>query len=153
MTSKRSLPMALLKDVKGFGLPWEESYGFAQAVKVDDTIYVSGQLGLDDKGNMVGPAPLDDSGRIRDYSNMETQMRQTYVNAKKILSQFGATLENVVEEVLFVTDMETAFVAAGPVRKEAYASKTPAVASTIVVTPRLALPSQLIEIKFIAKVR
>ena len=133
--------MALLKkDVKGFGLPWEESYGFAQAVKVDDTIYVSGQLGLDDQGNMI-------------YSNMETQMRQTYANAKKILSQFGATLENVVEEVLYVTDMETAFAAAGPVRKEAYASKTPAVASTIVVTPRLSLPTQLIEIKFIAKVR
>ena len=145
--------MALLKDVKGFGLPWEESYGFAQAVKVGDTIYVSGQLGLDDQGNMVGPAPLDDSGRIRDYSNMGTQMRQTYANAKKILSQFGATLENVVEEVLYVTDMETAFAAAGPVRKEAYASKTPAVASTIVVTPRLSLPTQLIEIKFIAKVR
>ena len=145
--------MALLKDVKGFGLPWEESYGFAQAVKVGDTIYVSGQLGLDDKGNMVGPAPLDDSGRIRDYSNMETQMRQTYANAKKILSQFGATLENVVEEVLYVTDMETAFAAAGPVRKEAYASKTPAVASTMIVTPRLSLPTQLIEIKFIAKVR
>ena len=145
--------MALLKDVKGFGLPWEESYGFAQAVKVGDTIYVSGQLGLDDQGNMVGPAPLDDSGRIRDYSNMETQMRQTYANAKKILSQFGATLENVVEEVLYVTDMETAFAAAGPVRKEAYASKTPAVASTIIVTPRLSLPTQLIEIKFIAKVR
>ena len=131
--------MALLKDVKGFGLPWEESYGFAQAVKVGDTIYVSGQLGLDDQGNMI-------------YSNMETQMRQTYANAKKILSQFGATLENVVEEVLYVTDMETAFAAAGPVRKEAYASKTPAVASTIVVTPRLSLPTQLIEIKFIAKV-
>ena len=133
--------MALLKkDVKGFGLPWEESYGFAQAVKVDDTIYVSGQLGLDDQGNMI-------------YSNMETQMRQTYANAKKILSQFGATLENVVEEVLYVLDMETAFAAAGPVRKEAYASKRPAVASTIVVTPRLSLPTQLIEIKFIAKVR
>jgi enamine deaminase RidA (YjgF/YER057c/UK114 family) len=132
--------MALLKDVKGFGLPWEESYGFAQAVKVGDTIYVSGQLGLDDQGNMI-------------YSNMETQMRQTYANAKKILSQFGATLENVVEEVLYVLDMETAFAAAGPVRKEAYASKTPAVASTIIVTPRLSLPTQLIEIKFIAKVR
>ena len=131
--------MALLKDVKGFGLPWEESYGFAQAVKVGDTIYVSGQLGLDDQGKMI-------------YPTMETQMRQTYANAKKILSQFGATLENVVEEVLYVTDMETAFAAAGPVRKEAYASKTPAVASTIVVTPRLSLPTQLIEIKFIAKV-
>src|SRR5215472_4180684 len=84
--------MAFHKDVKGFGLPWEESYGFAQAVKVDD------------KGNMVSPPPLDDSGRIRDYSNMEAQMRQTYANAKKILSQFGATLENVVEEVLYVLD-------------------------------------------------
>src|SRR5512147_1288516 len=130
--------MALLKDVKGFGMPWEELYGYAQAVKVDDTIYVSGQLSHDDQGNIVGPAPLDDSGRIRDHSNMETQMRQTYANAKKILSEFGATLDNVVEEVLYVTDMETAFAAAGPVRKEAYASKTPAVASTIVVTPRLA---------------
>ena len=145
--------MALVKEVKGLGIPWEEQYGFAQAVKVDDTIYVSGQLSHDDQGNIVGPAPLDDSGRIRDSSNMETQMRQTYANAKKILSQFGATLENVVEEVLFVTDMETAFAAAGPVRKEAYASKKPAVTSTIVVTPRLALPTQLIEIKFIAKVR
>jgi enamine deaminase RidA (YjgF/YER057c/UK114 family) len=83
---------------------------------------------------------------------METQMRQTYANAKKILSQFGATLDNVVEEVLFVTDMDTAFAVAGSVRKEAYGSKKPAVASTILVTPRLSFPTQLIEIKFIAKV-
>jgi enamine deaminase RidA (YjgF/YER057c/UK114 family) len=83
---------------------------------------------------------------------METQMRQTYANAKKILSQFGATLDNVVEEVLYVTDMDTAFAAAGPVRKDVYGSQMPTVASTILVTPRLALPTQLIEIKFIAKV-
>src|SRR5258708_1011527 len=145
--------MALSKEVKAFGMPWEDQYGYAQAVKVDDTIYVSGQLSHDDQGNMVGSAPLDDSGAIRDHSNMETQMRQTYANAKKILSQFGATLDNVVEEVLYVTDMDTAFAAAGPVRKEAYGSKKPAVASTILVTPRLAFPTQLIEIKFIAKVR
>jgi len=145
--------MAVGKDVKGFGMPWEEQYGYAQAVKVDDTIYVSGQLSHDDQGNIVSPAPLDDRGKIRDHANMEAQMRQTYVNAKKILNQFGATLDNVVEEVLYVTDMETAFAAAGPVRKEAYGSRRPAVASTILVTPRLALPTQLIEIKFIAKVR
>ncbi len=69
------------------------------------------------------------------------------------LGEFGATLDDVVEEVLFVTDMDKAFAAAGPVRKEAYGSEKPAVASTIVVTPRLALPTQLIEIKFIARVR
>ena len=143
--------MAVRKDVKGFGMPWEEQYGYAQAVKVDDTIYVSGQLSHDDQGHMVGPAPLDDSGRIRDHSNMETQMRQTYANAKKILNQFGATLDDVIEEVLYVTDMDMAFAVAGPVRKEMYGSKKPAVASTMLVTPRLALPGQLIEIKFTAK--
>jgi enamine deaminase RidA (YjgF/YER057c/UK114 family) len=145
--------MTLSKDVKGSGMPWEEQYGYAQAVKVDDTIYVSGQLSHDDHGNMVGAAPLDDSGRISDYSNMETQMRQTYANAQKLLNQFGATLDNVVEEVIYVRDMDTASAVAGTVRKEAYGSRKPAVASTILVTPRLAFPAQLIEIKFIAKAR
>ena len=83
---------------------------------------------------------------------MEIQMRQTYVNAKKLLAQYGATLDNVVEEVVYVTDMDTAMATAGPVRKEAYGSEKPQVACTILVTPRLALPPQLIEIKFLAKV-
>lgn len=145
--------MALRKDVKGFGMPWEDLYGYCQAVKVDDTIYVSGQLSHDEQGNLVGAAPLDDNGKISDHSNMETQMRQTYANAKKILSEFGATLDNVVEEVVYVTDMDKAMDVAGTVRKEAYGSEKPEVASTIFVTPRLAFPAQLIEIKFIAKLR
>ncbi len=143
--------MALRKDVKGFGMPWEDQYGYVQAVKIDDTIYVSGQLSHDEQGNVVGAAPLDDSGNISDHSDMETQMRQTYANAKKILSEFGATLDNVVEEVVYVTDMDQAMRVAGAVRKEAYGSEKPQVASTILVTPRLAFPTQLIEIKFIAK--
>ena len=145
--------MAIRKEVRGLGMPWEDQYGYAQAVKVDDTIYVSGQLSHDDERNIVAGAPLDDTGKIHDHSNLEAQMRQTYKNAKKILGEFGATLEDVVEEVIYVTDMDKAFAAAGPVRKEAYGSKRPAVASTILVTPRLALPAQLIEIKFIAKTR
>jgi hypothetical protein len=48
---------------------------------------------------------------------------------------------------------DRAFAAAGSVRKEAYQSQKPEVASTILVTPRLALPGQLIEIKFVAKVQ
>lgn len=143
--------MTLRKEVKGFGMPWEDQYGYVQALKVDDTIYVSGQLSHDEQGNLVGAAPLDDDGKIRDHSNMKTQMRQTYANAKKILSEFGATLDNVVEEVVYVTDMDKAMEVAGPVRMEAYGSEKPQVASTILVTPRLAFPAQLIEIKFIAK--
>ena len=145
--------MTLRKDVKGFGMPWEDQYGYVQALKVDDTIYVSGQLSHDEQGNLVGAAPLDDDGKISDHSNMETQMRQTYANAKTILSEFGATLDNVVEEVVYVTDMDKAMEVAGPVRKEAYGSEKPQVASTIFVTPRLAFPAQLIEIKFTAKLR
>jgi len=135
--------MGLSKEVKGLGMPWEDQFGYAQAVKVDDTIYLSGQLSHDDQGNLVGADPLD----------METQMRQTYANAKKILREFDATLDNVVEEVIYVTDMDQAMSVAGPVRKEAYGSDKPQVACTILVTPRLAFPTQLIEIKFVAKVR
>lgn len=133
--------MSTRKEVSGFGMPWEDAYGYAQAVKVDDTLYVSGQLSHDAEGNLVGAAPPD----------MEAQMRQTYANAKKILAKFGATLDDVVEEVIYVTDMDTALAAAGPVRKEAYRSPRPAVASTILVTSRLALAAQLVEIKFVAK--
>lgn len=140
------------KQAHGLGMPWEDEYGYAQAVKVGDAIYVSGQLSHDDEGNFVAPAALDAEGRIQDHSNMEAQMRQTYANAKKILGKFGAGLDDVVEEVLYVTDMDAAFAVAGPVRKEAYGSEKPEVASTILVTPRLALPPQLIEIKLIARV-
>jgi enamine deaminase RidA (YjgF/YER057c/UK114 family) len=144
--------MSIKKEAKGHGMPWEELYGYAQAVKVGETIYVSGQLSHDDEGNIVGPAPVDEDGNILDHANMEIQMRQTYKNAAKILSQYGATLDNVVEEVLYVTDMDAAFAVAGPVRKEAYESEKPEVSSTLIVTPRLAFPPQLIEIKFIAQI-
>jgi enamine deaminase RidA (YjgF/YER057c/UK114 family) len=132
-------------------MPWEETYGYAQAVRVGDTIYVSGQLGHDDAGNIVGPAPLDAHGRILDHANMAVQMHQAYANAATILGAFGATLQHVVEEVLYVTDMDAAFAAAGPVRKQAYGAEMPAVASTILTTSRLALPAQLIEIRFVAR--
>lgn len=143
--------MTISKETQGFGMPWEAEYGYAQAIKIGGTIYVSGQLSHDDTGNMVAPASLDQDGKINDHSNTERQMRQTYVNVKKILAMFGATLDNVVEEVIYVTDMDKAFAAAGPVRKEAYGSARPRVASTILTTPRLALPTQLIEIKVIAR--
>ncbi len=100
----------------------------------------------------MAPAPVDENGKVTDFSNMGEQMRQTYANAQELLGRFGASLANVVEEVLYVLDMDTAFAAAGPVRKEAYGQERPRVASTILTTPRLALPEQLIEIKFVAKI-
>ena len=140
------------REVLRFGVPWEKTYGYAQAVRVKNTIYVAGQLSHDDDGNFVGALSADGSHAPTDTSNMELQMRTTYANAAKLLARFGAGLQHVVEEVLYVTDMDAAFSAAGPVRKKAYGSERPAVASTIVTTSRLALPTQLIEIKFTARV-
>jgi enamine deaminase RidA (YjgF/YER057c/UK114 family) len=139
------------KEVVNLGMPWEEQYGYAQAVKVGDMVWISGQLSHDEAGNMVAPAPLDQAGKITDHGNMRPQMAQSYANIAKVLAGYGLTMDNIVEEVLYVTDMDAAFAVAGEVRKEAYGGK-PVVASTILVTPRLAFPDQLIEIKVIAKV-
>jgi enamine deaminase RidA (YjgF/YER057c/UK114 family) len=140
----------IAKQAENLGVPWEEGYGYAQAVKVGDTIYLSGQLSHDGDGKMVAPAPLDAAGGIADHGNMGPQMAQSYANAKTLLARYGAAMANVVEEVLYVTDMDAAFAVAGQVRAEAYGGP-PVVASTILVTPRLAFPDQLIEIKLIAK--
>jgi enamine deaminase RidA (YjgF/YER057c/UK114 family) len=138
------------KEVARFGVPWEKTYGYAQAVRVKNTIYVAGQLSHDDDGNFVG-APSADGSRVpTDTSNMELQMRTTYANAAKILARFGAGLQHVVEEVLYVTDMDAAFAVAGAVRKAAYETETPQCTSTIAQVARLALPQQLIEISFTA---
>ena len=130
--------MAINKETKSLGMPWEKEYGYAQAVKVGETIYLSGQVSHDEEGNIVG------------LSDMETQMRQTYANIQKVLSQYGATMDNIVDEVLFVTDMDSAFAAAVKCRREVF-STTPVVASTIVQIQRLAFPELMIEIKCVAK--
>ncbi|MGD9764060.1 MAG: Rid family hydrolase [Candidatus Binatia bacterium] len=130
--------MAVNRETASLGVPWEKDYGYAQAVKVGDTIYLSGQVSHDDNGTIIG------SG------DMEAQMRQTYVNIRKVLAQFGATLDNVVDEVTFVTDIEAAMVAAAKVRPEVYPGR-PAVTSTLIQIPRLAFPELMIEVKCVAR--
>lgn len=142
--------MAIERRLENFGVPWESAYGYAQAVQFGDTIYLSGQLS-NNGAELVAPAPVDSSGAVTDFSNMGAQMRQTYVNAAELLGRFGATLDNVVEEVIYVLDMAAAFEVAGPVRKQAYGREDPQVANTIVGITRLAFPEQLVEIKFIAR--
>ena len=71
---------------------------------------------------------------------MAEQMRVTYANAAKILAHFGATLDHVVEETLYVLDVDEAFAVAGKVRKEAYAKAPPQCASNLIGVSRLAFP-------------
>jgi 2-iminobutanoate/2-iminopropanoate deaminase len=130
--------MTISKEAKSLGMPWEKEYGYSQAVKVDNTIFVSGQVSHDDKGKIVG------------LGDMQAQMRQAYANIGKVLAQFGATLDNIVDEVLFVTDMDAAFAARVKCRQEVF-SDNPVLASTIVQIQRLAFPELMVEIRCICK--
>jgi len=136
----------LNKKIVNHGVAWEDIYGYCQAVQVKDVIHVSGQLAHDSDGTLVAPAPLDAHGKPADFANMEQQMRRTYENAVALLAQFGATLDDVVEETLYVLDVDAAFAVAGKVRKEAYGTARPQVASNLIGVSRLAFPAQLIEI-------
>jgi enamine deaminase RidA (YjgF/YER057c/UK114 family) len=138
-------------EVESFGVPWEASYGYAQAVKRGDTIYLSGQVAHDGT-ELVAPAPVGPDGRVTDFANTAEQMRQCYANAAQLLRRFGASLDDVVDEVIYVVDADAGDAAAGPVRKEAYGRPDPRVASTMIGTPRLAFPELLIEVKLVAVV-
>jgi 2-iminobutanoate/2-iminopropanoate deaminase len=130
--------MAISKETKSLGMPWEKEYGYSQAVKVGDTIYLSGQVSHDDNGTIVGPG------------DMQAQMRQAYANVEKVLAQYGATMDNIVDEVLLVRDIEAAFAARVKWRQQVF-RRDPIWASTLVQIQRLAFPELLIEIKCIAK--
>ncbi|MGP4689667.1 RidA family protein [Agrobacterium pusense] len=140
--------MTNTKKIANLGVAWEQAFGYAQAVQVKDTIYISGQLSHDADGKLIAPATLDENGRPADFSQMEEQIRQTYVNAKKLLAEFGATLEDVVEATLFVLDIPSAFAAGSKVRKEMYGTDLPPVASNLIGVSALAFPEQIIEITF-----
>jgi enamine deaminase RidA (YjgF/YER057c/UK114 family) len=126
--------VAVDKELVKFGVPSEgERYGFAQAVKVGSTIYVSGQTasGADEPGDI------------------EAQMRTAYAKVAQALDQVGATMANVVDETLFVSDYLGAAAVAGRVRHEVYGG-TPDVASTLIPVAPFGPGPTAIEIKCIA---
>lgn len=113
--------------------PWKT--GMPDAVKVGDTVYVKGMTGF----NADLSVPPD----------METQMRNTYATIGRALAHFGATLKDVVEQTVFVTDIPAAL-AVRHVRKEAYGDILP-VGATVGVT-ELGAPGLMIEIKVTARI-
>ena len=125
-----------------FGGEAEGRYGYAQAVRVGDTVYVSGQVARDEDGALVGAG------------EMAAQLRAVYANIARALAPFDADLSNVVEEVVYVTDVAAASKAAGKVRHEAYGvpgGEPIAVASTLVQVVALAHPDLMVEIRCTAR--
>jgi 2-iminobutanoate/2-iminopropanoate deaminase len=129
----------MTKQAHRFGNFMEDVYGFAESVRAGDTVYVAGQTAFQDDGTIVGEG------------DMAAQMRQAYANIEKALAGVGATIGDVVEETLFVTDIDAASAVALEVRSGVYGSPID-VASTLCQVAALGAPQLLIEIKCTAKV-
>ena len=111
--------------------------GLPQAVKVGDTIYVSGTTAY-----VEGQQPSTD---------MTEQMRATYARIARALAYFGASLADVVEQTVFVTDIQAAL-AARHVRMEAYGAAGDGLpASATVEVTALGRPGLMVEIKVTAR--
>ena len=111
---------------------------FCQGVRVGDTLYMAGQVGTDENGT----APDD----------LLAQMKHAYVHVQSVLAEYGGTMDNVVDETWFVTDIDDTMAKVGELfaaRAEIYGKK-PEVSQTLVQVAGLVDPSFKIEIKCVA---
>lgn len=110
----------------------------AQGTQIGNVLYMAGQVGIDDNG--IAPASIIEQTAIA-YSNM-----------KHVLSQFGANMENIVDETFFVTDMNALMdnVEAVYSERESAYGGMPEVSQTVVQVVALVQPELQIEIKCIA---
>jgi enamine deaminase RidA (YjgF/YER057c/UK114 family) len=120
--------------LKGF----EHQWGYAQAVRVGNTIYVSGTVSIDADGN---PTARDD---------MAGQVRNVYADIIASLAAHAATLSHVVREALYTTDMERFLSLGAPVRAEIYAGHALPASAPWIEVNRLANPAFLFEVEVTA---
>jgi 2-iminobutanoate/2-iminopropanoate deaminase len=95
---------------------------YSQAVRVDKTIYVSGQPGINPKTGK----PAGDT--------FEAQARQAIKNLQSVLEDSGANLGSIVKVTCFLTD-ESHFTKLNELFQE-YFSESPPVRSTPIVQLR-----------------
>jgi len=110
----------------------------AQGVKVGDTLYLSGQVGMDEAGNTP--------------ESMAEQVTLAYANIRAVLAEFGADFDNIVDETFLVTSVEEThenLEAIYTARAEAYGG-IPEVTQTLIGVAGLLLPELKLEIKCIA---
>jgi 2-iminobutanoate/2-iminopropanoate deaminase len=119
-----------------FGMPWEASYGYSQAIQSGPTLYVSGQLSHDMEGNFVG---ADDFG---------LQVRTTFGNLDRVLEAYGASRRDVVQTTVYVKGLRTYFDEISRLHAEYFGEHHPT--STLLGVVELALPEQLVEISALA---
>ncbi|MFV0570918.1 MAG: RidA family protein [Xanthomarina gelatinilytica] len=110
----------------------EKAYGYSHAVKIGNSIKISGAVSMDDQGN---PTAVGD---------LEQQMKNCYADLEKILNHYGCTFNDVVVENIFTTNMP-AFLKVAAYRAEIYKNQFPT--GSWIGVKELAIPEFLIEIE------
>ena len=110
-------------------------FKIAQAYRVGDLIFVSGQASIDDSGNIVGIGDFD------------AQARQTYENLKRVLEAGGSGLSKIVKINVYLKDMAN-FPKILALRERYLTPPYPA--DTLVEVSSLAFPELEIEIEAVA---
>lgn len=110
---------------------------YCDAVRFDDTLYISGIPPLDSKGRVVSEDPA-------------AQTRQVFDNMKLILDAAGATFADVLRVTVYLTDVNDR-TKINPVRKEYFGEARPA--STLIGVKELAIPGMKVEIEAIVGLR
>lgn len=80
-------------DVEYYPFPVKTSLPFSAAVRVGNMLYLSGQMGTNDKGNQLVPGGI------------EAETRRTFANMKAILERHGSSLDRVVKCTVMMADM------------------------------------------------
>jgi len=105
---------------------WEDDIGYRQAVRVGNTLYISGTVGSGD---------------------MPAAIREAFGVLEKTLRHYGLTFQHVVKENIYTTQLDV-LKSNLAVRREFYGKDFPA--GTWVQVSRLYDPTHVIEVELIA---
>ena len=131
--------MADRKQIIDPGWGWDKAFGYSQAVRAGNLLFLAGQMPVErETGTVVG------AGDIR------AQTRQTFENIKAVLAAAGSTMDDIVELVSYHTDMAD-LGGVMEVKREYLPQDFPA--WTALGVSALAFPGQMIEIKVVAVAR
>ena len=132
--------MAKTEYLKPKGLSINPAYSHVAVASGARTIYIAGQVSIDEKGAVVGAGDIG------------AQTEQVMRNLGKCLEAAGASFEHVVKITTYVVNYKPELRAAIGKARTPFFGDRPPPASTLVGVSALAAPEWLIEIEAIAVV-
>lgn len=122
----------MAREIYSSGTRWEPIFGYSRAVKVGNSIFVSGTTATNDAGEIVGAG------------DMYAQTKQTLTNIQTALEKLGASMSDVVRTRLYVTDISL-FEQVAKAHAEFFGEIRPA--SALVEVSKLVDSEMLVEIE------